>query len=155
MSYDFTPMTDEEINCFHIIEEGIYDFEVIKCTRKISKSGNAMAEIQINIWDKNGKTSLIYDYLVFSTVPLNIKKVKHFCDTVGLQDAYKKGSLPEDLERLSGEVLIGIKEEQPKGDGTFYPKKNFVVDYIGKDKKELEDKKEVLQDDFYDSSIPF
>ncbi len=133
MSFNFNPMTEEQIddsNSVELIEEGIYTFEVLKSTKKISKSFNQMAEIKINIWDKEGKIHVIFDYLVFSKVPLNIRKIKHFCDATGLQEEYKKGEIPEDLSHLSGKVYIGIREEQPKESGGFYPKKNIVLDYI-------------------------
>lgn len=122
--YTFTPMTEEEINAFNLMDEGVYDFQVVKSTRKLSKSSNnPMAELSLNIWDKEGKTHLVFDYLVFSSVPLNIKKVKHFCDATGLAEVYKTGKMPEELENLSGKVEIGIQEEQPKAGGGFYAKK--------------------------------
>lgn len=129
MSYNFNPMTEEEINSANLIENGVYNFEVLSSTRKISKSGNPMAELQLHVWDKNGKTHIIFDYLVFSSIALNIKKVKHFCDATGLQVEYAKGEIPENLERYCGEVQIGTQEEQPRQGGGFYPKKNIVIDY--------------------------
>lgn len=128
MSYTFKTMTDEELN--NLMSEGIYDFEVKTAMRKVSKSGNPMAELSLSVWDSNGKANNIRDWLVFSGVALNIRKVKHFCDTVGLIDAYQKGELPEELEGLSGKVSIGIDEGQMKPDGSMWPKKNVVVDYI-------------------------
>jgi len=130
MSYNFTPLSDEEINSIGLLKEGNYSFEVIKSTRKVSKSGNPMAELQILLWDNEGKQHTVFDYLVFSHVNLNIKKVKHFCDATGLKEEYKKGQLPENLERLAGNAIIGIRDEQPKPNGGFYPRKNYVIDYI-------------------------
>jgi hypothetical protein len=128
--YNFTPMTDEQINSSNIIDAGIYDFEVIKSVRKASKAGNPMAELTINVWDNQGKQHSIFDYLVFSNIALNIKKIKHFCDATGLSKQYERGSLPEQLVRLCGKVEIGIKDEQPNPNGGTYPKKNVVVDYV-------------------------
>lgn len=152
MSYSFNPMTEEELNSASMIEEGFYDFEVVKSTRKTSKSGNPMAELNINVWDKEGKQHLIFDYLVFSTVPLNIKKVKHFCDAVGLQDQYKQGQIPEELERYCGKVLIGIQEEKPNPNGGCWPKKNIVVDYLKSDK---ESSKKPIESNELNDDIPF
>ena len=137
MSYNFNPLTEEELNSFPMIEPGVYDFEVLKSTRKVSKSGNDMCEINICVWDKNGKVSQLFDYLVFSKVALNIKKIKHFCDAVGLTENYKRGELPEDLTGLAGKVEIGIREKQPNNSGGFYPEQNIVVDYVMKDKVEM------------------
>lgn len=130
MIYSFKPMSEEEINSFNLMEDGIYDFEVIRSNRKISKQGNAMAELQLNVWSNEGKIHIIYDYLVFSEVPLNIKKIKHFCDSTGLKEEYKNGVLPEDLSRLSGKVKISTKDKQPNPKGGFYEAKNVVFDYI-------------------------
>lgn len=137
MSYNFSPMSDEDIDQpFPLLKDGVYTFEVLKSTRKVSKSGNDMCEIQIQIWDnETGKTNQIFDYLVFSQVPLNRKKIKHFCQSVGLQESYQKCSLPEDLSHLSGKVEIGLKDEQPKDGGGYWPKKNIVIDYVVTDNK--------------------
>ena len=134
MSYNFNPMTEEEINDAGLLENGVYEFEVLKSTRRMSKSGNPMAELLLNVWDKNGKHYPIYDYLVFSSIPLNIRKVKHFCDAVGLAEEYKQGSIPEELERYCGKVDIGTQDEQPKPSGGMYGKKNIVLDYVMTDK---------------------
>lgn len=153
MSYNFDPMTDEEIEASSLVEDGTYNFEVVKSTRKTSKSGNQMAEIQNMIWDKDGKTHMVFDYLVFSKVPMNIKKVKHFCDATGLQEEYKKGQLPEELERLSGKAIIGIQDERPNPNGGVYARKNVVIDYVITDKGAV---KSPPSDQFMDDdSIPF
>jgi hypothetical protein len=152
--YTFTPMTEEEISSYNLMEKGIYDFEVIKSIRKVSKSGNPMAELQLNVWDKAGKQHTIFDYLVFSSIPLNIKKVKHFCDATGLAEKYKQGSIPEELERFSGKVEIGVQDEQPKEGGGFYPKKNIVLDYIVIDKAEIK-YESTPADNFINDEIPF
>ena len=138
MSYSFPVLSDEELQSFPLLKPGVYDFEILKSTRKVSKnSGNDMAELNIQIWDNEGKTSSMFDYLVFSTVPLNIRKVKHFCDATGLSENYKRGELPEDLSGLSGKVQIDIQDEQPNDKGGYYPRKNNVVDYVMTDKGEV------------------
>ena len=155
MSYCFNPMSDEELDAIDIIPEGVYNFEVLKSTRKVSKSGNPMAALQLNVWDNDGKTRCVFDYLVFSNVNLNIRKVSHFSKAVGLHEEYKKGELPEELELLSGKVQIGIQDEQEKPGGGFYPKKNIVIDYIADGKvkaKPSNDKTDAFQED---TDIPF
>lgn len=148
--YTFQPLTEEEISSYSLMEEGIYDFEVSKSIKKVSKSNNPMAELTLKVWDKEGKSHLIYDYLIFSKVPLNIKKVKHFCDTTGLFDNYKRGECPEELSTLSGKVHIGIQEEQQKPSGGFYPKKNVVIDYIKAEKGSI-----AVGSTFKDYDVPF
>jgi len=135
MSYTFKPLSDEEIESgsnFKLLEEGEYTFEVEKSVHEISKNNNPMAKLIIRIWDNDGLTVSIFDYLIFSNVGWNIKKIKKFCNSVGLQDAYKKGQLPDDLAGFSGRVLISIQEPMPKKDKVdeFHPRKNIVKDYV-------------------------
>lgn len=130
MSYSFTPLTEEEIDAISLMEDGIYNFEVVKSTKKQSSSGNPMIVLELNFWDKEGKNHLVYDFLVFTHVPLNIRKLKHFCEAVGLGEDYKKGSLPESLERYVGKAQVGRREPQPNQNGGFHPKKNYVIDYV-------------------------
>lgn len=153
MSYTFQPMTEAELEAMSLVPEGIYDFEVLKSTRKISKSGNDMAELQLGIYDQEGRIRSIFDYLVFSSVNLNIKKISHFCKASGLAEEYIKGSLPEDLSGRCGKVNIGVQEERPKEAGGFYPKKNIVLDYIFN--KEGQVKSTSDKDDFKSDDVPF
>ena len=153
MTYSFNPMTDEELDAINLLPDGDYDFLVAKSTRKTSKSGNAMAELQLTLWDRNGKPVFVFDYLVFSNVPLNIKKVSRFSKTTGLNVEYQKGELPEELSGLTGRLTLGTQEPQPKMGGGFYPKKNIVVDYIP---LKEEYSKPKPSDDFEDDTdIPF
>ena len=153
--YTFTPMTEEQIEASNLMGNGVYDFEVIKAVRKISKAGNPMAELNILVWDKEGKQHTIFDYLVFSSQALNIKKVKHFCDTTGLSKEYERGNLPEELDRLSGKVEIGIQDEQPKMGGGFYPKKNIVIDYIKPSNTIKDENVSALPEEPFSDDIPF
>lgn len=135
MSYRINPMTDEEIEeaaakSKEVLPDGRYAFLVAKSTRKIYKSGNPMAELQLTCWDNTGKPVPVFDYLVFSNIPLNIKKVSHFCKATGLHEEYKKGEIPEELDGLAGELDLKIQDPQPNDKGGFYPRKNVVVDYI-------------------------
>ena len=155
MSFEFTPMSEKELDAMDIIPDGEYDFEVIKSQRKTSKAGNAMAELQLLVYDKEGHGRPIFDYLVFSTVNMCIRKISHFCKTVGLDDAYQKGSLPEEFVGYSGKCLIGTQEEMPKETGGFYAKKNIVVDYIKKSQTKSAPLPKVDLDNFDDSIIPF
>ncbi len=154
MSYSFNPLSDEELDSFSLLPEGEYSFLVAKSTRKTSKSGNAMAELVLTLWDVNGKPVSVFDYLVFSNVNLNIKKVSHFSKTTGLYEEYKKGELPEELEGLEGKLELGTQDAQPKPGGGFYAKKNVVIDYIPMTAGEMKASAPVVHDDFSDQ-IPF
>jgi hypothetical protein len=154
MSYQFQPLTDEEIDLFQLIPEGTYNFEIIKSTRKISKQNNPIAELQLKVWDTQGKTHTIYDYLVFSSIPLNIKKIRNFCNSTGLQEQYKQGNLPEELEGIYGKAYIGIREEQKdQSTGKTYPKKNIVLDYVYEEKTAKQEQPKPESN--FDDEVPF
>lgn len=160
--YKFPSMTEEELNAIDLVEDGIYDFEVIKSIRKVSRTGNHMAELNIRFWDKNGKVHTLFDYLVFSTVPLNIRKVKHFCDATGLAEYYQKGELPEELGGYSGKIKVAAQKGQlipqdklnGKSLGSTYPDKNVVEDYVLTDKGAVKYEASTSNNDLNDE-LPF
>lgn len=151
MSFLFEPLTDEQIDSLNIVEPGCYNFEVVNSLRKESKANNSMAELTLKMWDIDGKVRIVFDYLIFSKIPLNIKKVKNFCESVGLLEEYKKGCIREDLTGLCGKCTIDIQNEKPKEGGGFYPKRNIVSDYI----KSNDTKSISLTDEFKDDEVPF
>ena len=110
MSFLFDPLSDAELDAIDIMPEGVYDFSVSKAIRKTSKSGNPMCELRLTVWDNSGKSYNIFDYLVFSKIPLNIKKISRFCKAVGLEKEYQTGQIPSELENYAGTVQIGIQD---------------------------------------------
>lgn len=153
--YTFNSMTEEQLDALSLVPPGNYDFEVLKATKKVSKTGNPMAELQVQIWDAEGRTHNIYDYLVFSGVPLNIRKISHFCKAVGLKEAYDKGQLPEDLYGYSGKCKVDVRDPQPNPNGGFYDKKNVIVDYLESSQEESAKRKEAAVQKSVDEDIPF
>ncbi len=155
MSYEFPPMSDEELDA--LLPDGEYDFEVIKSERRTSAKGNPMAVLQVNIFDKNGTANSVTDFLIFSHVKFNIRKIKHFCSATDILADYEKGSLPEDFAGLSGKCVIRTQEEMPKENGGFYPRKNVIEDYVKKiTSQQYEKKASQAESDFVDDAdIPF
>jgi hypothetical protein len=152
MSYNFTPMTEEELNKSFLLSDGIYDFIVKKSERKTSEAGNPMAELLLGLYDSEGNIRYVKDYLVFSTVNLCVRKIKHFCESVGITEDYEKGSVREELVDLYGKLKLGIQGEKPNPNGGNYPAKNIVIDYVKADK--VVEKPTENKDDFNDD-IPF
>jgi hypothetical protein len=133
MSFSFPVMTEEEIQALNLVDEGIYDFEVVKATQKTSKSGNQMIELQLAIWDDKGKNHIVFDYLV--SITSMIYKIKHFCDTVGLTAEYQSGNFDVmQCEGRRGKVHIIVQAGQPNPNGGMYSDKNAVRDYVIDDK---------------------
>lgn len=145
--YQFKPMSEDELNSPLLLDEGVYEFQVISSTRK--QKNYPMAELYLKISGKNNFEFYLYDYLIFSTAPLNIRKIKHFCDATGFSEHYKKGEMPEELSSLKGILQLGIQNEKEKPGGGFYPKKNYVIDYLNNESIEINKELDNLSD------IPF
>jgi hypothetical protein len=150
--YKFNPLTDAELEESSLVPDGEYKFIVTQSVYKVSQKGNQMAELQIAIEDSTGATRKIFDHLVFSDHPLNIKKIKRFCDSTGLEEQYKQGAIPVDLTNLEGIVRIGIQPEKQNPSGGFYAKKNIVIEYIKLSSGKLAANTEK---EFIDDSFPF
>jgi hypothetical protein len=160
MSFAFEPMSEEQIKALNFMEEGEYSFEVTKATQKTSKSGNPMIELQLKIWERtNGGVRIIFDYLV-STKNM-LYKIKHFCDSVGLDKEYLSGSFEaEDCIGKMGMAYIILQKGQPKEGGGNYPDKNAVQDYIvnkSVNHAPVSKTKESFthENDLFDHDIPF
>lgn len=165
MSYTFQPMTDEELNKpDDLVEDGVYNFEVLKSTRDVSKAGNPMAVLNIRYWDKEGQTHNILDYLTFSNKKFNIRKIKNFCNAVGIPELFNKGELPEEFKGYSGHMLVltqkggEIPFDKLKGKppGSVYPDRNVVDDYVIPMSPQPSFSQPIKsKDDFVDSDLPF
>lgn len=128
----FAPKTETELETMSLLEPGIYPFQVTQASNEISKSGNDMLKLTVMIWDKGGSMHYIYDYLLEAMG----YKLRHFCESTGLMGKYEKGELyPQDCMNAQGNLEIIIQEGKDKGDGSRYPSRNSVKDYIKKDEK--------------------
>ena len=133
----YKPLTDEELNSQRgLLKPGEVDFEVIKAREKLSKAGNHMIELMAKVWDKDGKTANIFDYLLDSQA----WKIKHFWESVGLSENYPKGDMEvEALIGLGGKcVIVTQKDETGK-----YGDQTKIKDYLKKDGKEIKKEDDV------------
>ncbi len=121
------PKTDKEIMESNLMPDGIYPFEVVAANDAVSKSGNEMIVLKLRIIDNGNVARTLTDYLLASMA----FKLKHFACYNGLSDRYDADDLQaHHCLHVNGMVEISSdKEPKPKGDGTFYPIKNFVKDY--------------------------
>ncbi len=154
MSFSYNPMSEaecEQKRQFPLLEPGEYDFKVSKSTFKESKSNNPMIELVLEVWDKQGKPFIVYDYLIGTE---NMEwKTRHFCKAVGLQKTYEEKKFNEYMAtEKCGKVLIAIQEGKKNPNGGTYKTKNIVEDYIEIKQGE---KKSELGAQFIDSDLPF
>ena len=114
-------MSEEELIQSSLLPAGVYPFEVMMAADKISKTGNEMIELKLNVFGDNQEAH-VFDYLLEKMA----FKLRHFAEATGLIGEYERGEL-EALSCLNkmGYAKIGID----KGNGSF-PPKNTVVDYL-------------------------
>ena len=121
----FDPKSEAEVNTGGALwPRGEYDFEVVAAEETVSKSGNEMIALELDIYDSAGKSKRIFDYLV--GIPEAQFKVRHFAAAVGLLAQYETGELGDEmLEGRTGRCKINIK----KGTDGFADN-NAVADYV-------------------------
>ncbi len=122
MTFNFQPKTDEEIEKMNLLPDGKYRFTVRNAEETVSKSGNSMVKLTLEVYGHDGGSAFIIDYLVASD---NMAwKVKHFCDAVKLLEEYQKGTLVvQNIIRLEGYATITTEKQSD------YPARNKVKDY--------------------------
>lgn len=158
--FAYDVMTEKEAieERFNLLKEGEYDAVILSSVDKVSaNSGNPMMDITLQVFDENGKSRDVRDFLVFTKSMM--WKVIHFADSAGLLKQYEEGKLCSEIavgNRVRVKVTVEEGNEIPsdklngKPSGSKYPDKNKVEDYIKK-----EDLKKLEQDDpFADDDIP-
>lgn len=145
----FNPKTENELQALNLLPDGTYKFHVDEAQDTKSKSSGAdMIKLNLSIFDQNGKEHIVIDYLLASL----LYKVLHFAETTELESKYSAGSLnAADCIGKTGYAKIYTQIGQDKGDGTNYPNRNAVKDYVKKENAPVAQP----VDDFIDSEIPF
>lgn len=139
----FEPKKEEELTA--LLKVGVGDFKVLKAESKKSKTGNPMIELILEVWDCEGNKSNIFDYLILNGHDLSLRKIRHFCYSVGLESSYEEGKLnASQCADKFGKLQIGIQKDK----NGQYPDKNSVQDYIYI-------KKNTTNENKIDDEIPF
>ena len=130
----FQPKTEREIAEAGLLPAGEYDFEVLEAEDTQSKAGNDMVALKLSVYDKDGATRRVDDWLVDTDG--GAYKIRHFASATGLLTLYEKGSLPasEMIGRV-GRCKIAIRKDKTGN----YPDKNSVTDYVKAPEKEQSD----------------
>jgi hypothetical protein len=146
--FNFEPKTEDELT--DLLEEGEGNYEVISAEAGTSKAGNPQIKLSLKAWDKNGEQKFIYDYLVLNGSKFSMRKIKHFCESSGMEEFYKAGkfSAPDCLNR-TGKCIIGKQHD----DG--YLPKNTIKDYVAHNNTESASKKGGMSAQDFDDDIPF
>eukprot|EP00919_Chromeraceae_sp_WS-2016_P027778 GHVR01065847.1.p1 GENE.GHVR01065847.1~~GHVR01065847.1.p1 ORF type:complete len:165 (-),score=20.31 GHVR01065847.1:150-644(-) len=122
---------------FQLLPRGEYDAVIVKSEDKQSHSGNPMMDMTLHVYDKEGVTHPVRDFLVFTKSMM--WKAIHCAESAGIIDLYKSGKLCSNIiEGKTVRIKLGIEEgkeipEDKLGDrsrGDKYPDKNKVEDYV-------------------------
>ena len=154
--FNYEVLTEDEAmkERYQLLSDGDYQGVIKKATCKTSYSGNNMLELEVDIYDENGKVHPIKDFLVFTKSML--WKVIHCTQSSGTFEQYEQKKLtPELLEnkniiasiRIQKGSEIPIERLNGKPEGSKYPDKNVVLDYIKKEGFEVKQKEEDIFDD--------
>ena len=104
-----------------IFAPGEYEASVKKAIESVSKAMHPMIEMIVTIYGADGAMTDVFDYL--SSIDSAQWKVKHFCESAGLD--YARGNL-EAEECVDRNVRVNLEIDDNKQ----YGKKNKISDYL-------------------------
>lgn len=135
----------EQINSMFVVGE--CEFQIVFAEEKVSKAGNEMIKVVLDVWDSNGKKIKLYDYIV--DIPTMAWKVKHFCESIAVD--YEKGSFSAESIVMKGGKCVTHYRKEKMDDGS---EREFVrvKDYIKNEKK---DEPHTNEQKSFDDDIPF
>ena len=144
----FQPKTEQEIQESGLWPAGEYNFEIIDSEDAVSSNGNDMIKIKVRIFNPEGKSIILFDYLLEAMA----FKLRHCAEACGIIDKYNSGNLrAEDFMAKAGMLMLEIQNESSdKKTGKKYPKKNFIADYIKDNGTTFPPPKS-----FHDDTVPF
>lgn len=119
-----TPKSEKEIAEANLWKPGVCDFEVMEAEDTISKtSGADMIKLKVKIFNENGESQIVFDYLLDS-MPA---KLRHAAGAFGLLRQYEDGGF-EAIECVGkvGQCKVAVQKDKT---GQF-PDKNGIADYI-------------------------
>ena len=149
---NFSPKTQAEIDAMGLIKAGTYPFAVSTAKDKISKSGNEMIELNLEVFDSEGKSHHMFDYLLEAMAG----KLFAFCTSTGMEQKYHAGTLTSyDCIGRSGYVEIEIQKGKENPQGGTYPDKNSVKRYIVKPAGAVPSVYQTASKEEFDSDVPF
>lgn len=139
LDFSYEPLSEEECmkERYCLMDEGIYQGKINKVSTRRSSTGNPMAELGIEVYDKDGKLHYLKDYLVFT--PKMLWKIRHAAESAKLIKEFEEKKFhPLQLEDKN--VMVEVKTQKGQeipfdklGDkpvGAKYPDKNVINDYV-------------------------
>ena len=101
---------EKKRDTFTVLKPGKYDFEVIEATEKVSSAGNQMIELKLKVFDGQGGTQRLMDWLVLKETVYF--KIVEFCKAVNQGELLDGGQLNavQCLHR-TGVCKVGVETE--------------------------------------------
>lgn len=157
LNFSYPVLTEAQIEAQReTLEDGIHPFKTIDILGGISKNGNNMATLTLEIWNEKGKLFKAKDFLV--GIESMSYKTRNYWISVGKPEIYEIGDTPlHEFLNQCGLVKTRL-EKEPNGNRKFIR----IVDYIAppeKTEKEMSTPKIMSSDeeglDELDDDIPF
>ena len=136
-SYQVYSEQEAMIERFQLLKEGEYDAIISASHDKSSSTGNPMMDMTVSVFDENGKSHDVRDFLVFTKTMM--WKVVHCADSAGVLPEYESQKFCSDAvigKRVRVKVAMEegsvIPDDKLNGKlpGSKYPNKNKIEDYI-------------------------
>lgn len=122
----FEPKTDQQLaaeDTRSLLPPGTYDAEIVEAEEKVSAKGNDMIAARLRVFDNNGGTRTVRDWLMASMG----RKLRNAAYAAGLRQEYDSGELLA-ADFVGKTCKVKIKVEQDRNGQ--YPDSNRVDDYI-------------------------
>ena len=137
--FKYNVMTEEEAlsHRFSLLEDGEYDAVVVSSEDRLSSKGSPMMDMKIAVYPSKGTSLQVRDFLVFTDKMM--WKVINFAKSANVFDTYEGGALCSEKvigKNISVKVtteegsLIPEDKLNGKPEGSRYPAKNKIVDYL-------------------------
>jgi hypothetical protein len=118
-----TPKTAKEIAESGLWPAGTYDYEVLTAEDTISKAGADMIKLKVKIFNDEGNSQIVFDYLL-DAMPA---KLRHAAEAFGLIEEYEAGGFDAiECEGKTGRCKVTIQKDKTGS----YPDRNSISDYI-------------------------
>lgn len=146
---DFQPKTEKQILEEGLFPIGEYSFEILEAVEAVSKRGNQMIKLTLNVQNDQGGGITIFDYLM-AAMPLKLRRCAEACN---LLHKYDEGHLDAfDLQGKTGLLKLSVEQDKTGQ----YPDKNIVNEYLVKDAAQTKESQAPSYDaKKLDDDIPF
>lgn len=153
MKYEYVDpqVLDKQKN---VLTPGSADFEIKAAEDTVSQSSQKdMIKLTVQVWDADGKSGNIFDYLVGSANC--VWKIKEFCDSIGKPQWYAPGFelKADDLIGQTGKAIIAIEKSRDEKYGDRMKIKSYLPPKVSDAVKTSTPPP--TKTDFVDDDVPF